>query len=272
MTDVQNVPAPAENSGTQAPAAISEIAKLWIVTQETVIDESRSNPNVSELDKSTYERLSQANTDAEKQAILDESIKAKPEDVKLIWLKELLTAQKDKAYAEIDATIAEMNKSVTPEPTIVEEPKTEEAPIEEEFDLVDEDIIAEYEALKEYKAENEMQNRVKDKYIAQLEEKFWAQQEELLNFKASSVVLKDDVEQSIIQAKRAYDADKNDSTKYYFLYTMNKMLEAHGITIKNDIDALSNTKRNITTPSVVPNGLWDKSKTDPALSKLLIRR
>jgi hypothetical protein len=77
----------------------------------------------------------------------------------------------------------------TEEPVKVEEPTKED---EEDYELVDEDIIAEYEALKEYRAENEIQNRAKDKYISQMEDKISTLQEENLNFKASSVILKDE--------------------------------------------------------------------------------
>lgn len=261
---------------TTPSADVSSIANLWFAPQETVMDESKSSPNATDLDRGVYEKLAWANTETEKQNIIDEAIKNKPEDVKLINIKDLLNWQKEKNLSDIDKALAEMNPPVveeapkTEEPVKVEEPTKED---EEDYELVDEDIIAEYEALKEYRAENEIQNRAKDKYISQMEDKISTLQEENLNFKASSVILKDEWEQSFIQAKRAYDNEKNDSTKYYLLYTMNRLLEQHGITIKWDIDALNNSKRNtVSTPNVVPNWLGDKSKTNSDLSKYLIRR
>lgn len=260
---------------TTPTADVSSIANLWFAPQETVVDESKSSPNAADLDRWVYEKLAWANSEEEKQSILDEAIKSKPDDVKLITLKDLLNWQKEKNLSDIDKALAEMNPPATEQPPVDDPAKVEEPTKEDEddYEIVDDDIIAEYEALKEYKAENEIQNRAKDKYISQMEDKISTLQEENLNFKASSVILKDEWEQSFIQAKRAYDNEKNDSTKYYLLYTMNRLLEQHGITIKWDIDALNNSKRNtVSTPNVVPNWLGDKSKTNSDLSKYLIRR
>lgn len=262
------------------PANPNDVSHLGFKAQETIMSEATSNPNTSEMSKSAYERLAQANTPEEKQKILDEEMRSKSmtDPKKLGSLKDLINQKKNEAYADIDATLTQIREAknpsapVEPEAVIEAEPP---APEEGEFDIVDEtyeQIVLELEGLREYKAEKELQDRAKDNYQLQLENKLTEVQAELLDYKSSAVVLKDDTENSFLQAKRAYDNDKNDSSKYYMLYTIDKILQPLGITIRDDIDSIAAPKNFTGQPSMQPQKFEVPNRDQVSISKLGMRR
>jgi len=256
----------------------NDASHLGFIPQETVMSEAQSNPNTSEMSKSTYERLAQANTPEEKQKILDEEMKSKSmtDPKKLGSLQDLINQKKTEAYADIDATLNQMKEAKNPaapvEPEVVEvEPP---APEEGEFDINDEtyeQVVLELEGLREFKAETELQNRVKENYQLQLENKLTEVQAELLDYKSSAVVLKDDVENTFLQSKRAYDNDKSDSSKYYMLYTIDKILQPLGITIKQDIDAIAAPKNFNGQPSMQAQRFDTPNRQEVSSSRLAFR-
>lgn len=236
--------APIENVNDVARFAVSEqpVEPVVIPSQVTA----------SSVDQSVYEKLASANTEEEKLAILEQN--KKPEAQSIGSFKEALMASKTKALADVDAAIAELQQATEEikEP-VKEEPKEE--PKEEEFEFTDEEydeIVAEYEWLKQFKEEAIIRDRVKDNHITTLESKLSELQQEILNYKTWSVVLEDEAEQVFIQAKRAFTTEKNDSTKYYYLYSLNRILEPLGITIKQDIDQLYWARRWVNSPNVAP--------------------
>ena len=242
------------------------ISAFLVDAKETVPNtSSRSSEYATDEVRSVYERLERAWSEEAKQAIIAEELHKNPDKREVIWdYRKVVAAMYQEADKKVDAFLKEFpDKDQVPAEWVTDDTNTEEFTTDqkpEEFTADEtyeydeweaETLWAEYVSLKEYKAENELKERALLKHKEQLEEELIKANEELNKYKFNSITIEDKNEESFVSSYRDYKKEKNDSTKYYYLYSLNNLLEREWISIKWDIDTLYNRSWNINRPQVI---------------------